>query len=316
MLPGNVCNVCRCARCRLRRLRRCTPPPPPPPPQQQHPPQVQHPPPHPPHLPQALHPQQLQQQVQQQGQPPPPHDPDLAPARPPRIATPWAKLWRLPVSNRVKVFAVRLLHGSIPCNAMVAAMRARPPSFVKCPACVRCAAAGTAIPPETYSHLFLECPTYRPVIDWLSRVWAALPQCTAPPLEPSVIITGEPGAPWQPAMVRAPVWHSLRLLTLSAIWDARVCGEPHRQTASAVVASVIASVAEEIKLQHARCCRRNYHARQLPPAVLAMRRLDDPPDDYAAWAAAGLCRVLGGGASGSGQLVVLLTASWPVMAPA
>ena len=220
------------------------------------------------------------------------------------------------MSNRVKVFAARLLHGSLPCNAMVAGMRAKPPSFVACPACARGAAAGTVVAPETYSHLFLECPTYRPVLDWLSRVWAALPQCTAPPLVPSVFITAEPGAPWQPAVVRAQVLNSLRLLTLSAIWEARVSGDPRRQSAAAVVASVIATVTAEIKLQHARCCHRERHARQLPPVVLAMRRLDDPPDDYAAWASAGLCCVTGSAVPGGGQLVVLLTATWPVAAPA
>jgi hypothetical protein len=250
------------------------------------------------------------------GPAPPPLPPPAAPActtRPP--TAPWSRLWRLPVSNRVKVFGARLLHGSIPCNAMVAGMRAKPPSFVACSACARSPAAGATVPPETYTHLFLECPTYRPVLDWLARVWAALPQCTAPPLEASVFITAEPGAPWQPALVRTPVWHSLRLMTLRAIWSARVSGDPRRQSAAAVVASIIAAVAEEIKLQHARCCRREHHASQLPPAILAMRRLDNPPDAFAAWAAAGLCSVIGAGSPGGGQLVVLLTASWPVAAP-
>jgi hypothetical protein len=82
-----------------------------------------------------------------------------------------------------------------------------------------------------------------------------------------------------------------------------------------VVASVIASVTAEVKLQHARCTRREHHARQLPPGILAMRRLQAASDYYAVWAAAGLCRVIGAGSPGGSHLVVLLTAAWPVQAP-
>jgi hypothetical protein len=112
------------------------------------------------------------------------------------------------------------------------------------------------------------------------------------------------------------VWHSLRLLTLHAIWDARASGDASRQSAAAVVASVIVSVTEEIKLQHARCCRREHHARQLPVGVLAMRRLQSAKEDFAAWSGAGLCRIVGASDLAPGHLVVLLSASWPVAAPA
>jgi phosphatidylserine decarboxylase len=59
------------------------------------------------------------------------------------------------------------------------------------------------------------------------------------------------------------------------------------------------------------------HAALAAPAVkiLAMRRLQASSDDYAVWAAAGLCRVIGAGMPGGGHLVVLLSASWPVQAP-
>ena len=245
--------------------------------------------------------------------PSPPRAPPAPAARPP--PHPWLALWHLPASNRVKVFGNRLLHGALPCRAMVAGMRARPSSYLRCPACARAAAPGASVPSETYSHLFLDCPIYRPILQWLVSLWAALPGSTPPPLEASVIITAEPGAPWQPAQARARVWHCLRLITLHAIWDARVSDDPARQTAAAVVASVIASVSEEIKLQHARCCHRELHARRLPAAVLAMRRLQAAVDDYSAWAAAGLCQVLDAGSPGGGHLVVLLSASWPVQAP-
>jgi hypothetical protein len=135
-------------------------------------------------------------------------------------------------------------------------------------------------------------------------------------LEPAVFITAEPGASWQPAPARARVWHALRLLTLHAIWDARASGDASRQTAAAVVASVITSVTEEIKLQHARCCRAEHHARQLPNDVLAMRRLQSAKDDYAVWASTGLCQVVGSLPPCGGHLVVLLSASWPLQAPA
>lgn len=200
---------------------------------------------------------------------------------------------------------------------MVAGMRARPPSSLPCSACARTLTPGTPTPTETYSHLFLDCPVYRPALVWLTQLWAALapPQLPPPPLTASVILTAEPGAPWQPAQAQAMVWHALRLLTLHAIWEARVSDDASRQSAAAVVASVINSTTEEIRLQHARCCQREHHARQLPLGVLAMRRLQAARQDFEKWATAGLCRVLDATAQGAGSLEVLLSASWPVQAP-
>jgi hypothetical protein len=296
-------------------------PSPPPPPPAPVPPPTRSPSPPPPLSPRPSPPHSRSPSPPRSRSPSPPRSRSGSPpaAAPPpvgRPSYPWYHLWHLPISNRAKVFGHRLLHGSIPCRAMVAGMRAQPAPFLACPACDRGRAAGAAAAPaETYTHLFLDCPVYRPALQWLSSLWAALPSSTAPPLEASVFITAEPGAPWQPAQARARVWHSLRLLTLHAIWDARVSGEAHRQTAAAVVASVVASVTAEITLQHARCTRREHHARQLPVGILAMRRLQAASDDYSAWAAAGLCQVLDAGSPSGGHLVVLLTSSWPVQAP-
>ena len=215
---------------------------------------------------------------------------------------------RLPVSNRVKGFAVRLLHAALPCRAMVAAMRGKPRTWVACPSCSSDPARPRPVQAETYSHIFLDCPSYRPAVQWLARLWEAL-STSAPPLDAGTIITAAPGS-WQPAQARAPVWHSLRLLTLFAIWEARVSDDAALQTPAAVVASVIRSVETEIRLQYARCCQREEHARHLPLHVLAMRRLQSAKDDFAAWSSVGLCQVLAGG-----HLVVTLSASWPVPAP-
>ena len=251
-----------------------------------------------------------------------PPEPALQPAVPPPTAAPpplpqplqdlfpnpWTVVQRLPVSNRVKGFAVRLLHAALPCRAMVAAMRGKPRTWVACPSCSSDPARPRPVQAETYSHIFLDCPSYRPAVQWLARLWEAL-STSAPPLDAGTIITAAPGS-WQPAQARAPVWHSLRLLTLFAIWEARVSDDAALQTPAAVVASVIRSVETEIRLQYARCCQREEHARHLPLHVLAMRRLQSAKDDFAAWSSVGLCQVLAGG-----HLVVTLSASWPVPAP-
>ena len=243
-----------------------------------------------------------------------PPEPALQPAAPhpaenDLTRNPWAEMQRLPLSNRVKVFAVRLLHGALPCRAMVAAMRARPRVWVACPSCTADSARQRPVPAETYSHIFLECPSYRPAVQWLARLWGAL-STSAPPLNAATIITAAPGS-WQPAQARAPVWHSLRLLTLFAIWEARMSDDPALQAPAAVVASIIRAVETEIRLQFARCCERDQHARHLPLSVLAMRTLQCAKNGFAAWSSVGLCHVLAGG-----QLVVSLSASWPVLAPA
>jgi hypothetical protein len=60
----------------------------------------------------------------------------------------WAQVWRLKVSAKIKIFAWRLLHGTIPCNCILANRYIITSSL--CPDCkIGC---------ETTKHAFFECP--------------------------------------------------------------------------------------------------------------------------------------------------------------
>ena len=99
-------------------------------------------------------------------------------------------------------------------------------SDVQCPQCAALVPRPSPVPPETYTHLFMLCPSYRPVTVWLCSLWEALTG-VRPPMDPAVIIAAEPEAwPAAPTGARLLAWHALRLTVLYAIWSARVDGGP------------------------------------------------------------------------------------------
>jgi hypothetical protein len=176
------------------------------------------------------------------------------------------------------------------------------------------------VPSETYTHLFVHCPSYRPVIVWLVSLWEALTG-VRPPLDPVVIIASEPDAwPAEPSGPCLLAWHALRLIVLHAIWSARVSGEPDDCRPSAVARRVVAAVREEIALQFRRSRQRQHSLQHLPPRLLGTHRLQPAQDGFAAWLEVGLCTVVGSSSStspgGAGHLVVLLSDTFPVPLPA
>ena len=194
------------------------------------------------------------------------------------------------MSNRVKVFGYRLMHASVPCAALEAYMRERGHLHA---VCKHCPALGGCRrrPLETYTHLFLACPVYRPAVQWLADLWQHI-SGSRPPVEAAVIIADQPGA-WAaaPTGEQQRLWTALRLVVLHAVWEARCSRDAARQTARAVVLAVIASLREEMSLQFTRWRLADTGRRDLPPHVMKMRRLEAAPDDFDVWQSSGLCSV-------------------------
>ena len=205
----------------------------------------------------------------------------------------WVGLWRrLPVPNPVKAFAWKLAHGALPCNAMVAGRLQRAHrDGLGCQCCPPPPVAGgpsaraAPRPPETLTHLFLECPAFAGAVQWLSDLWVALGGA-APPLTLEVIVAGEPGA-WPAAPAEdsdeAARWHALRLTLLYHIWAARCSRDSRQQSARAVVTTTVAALCSDIRLQYNRAFCAQLLQRHLPNRQLAMRRLAPAQPTFVVW---------------------------------
>ena len=248
----------------------------------------------------------------------PPHQ--QVPQPRPEYSEYWAALWASPMPNRTKVFAYRLLHASLPCRALLGFMCSKERGYAACQCC-HAVGGSTPRPLETYSHVFLECPTYRPAVLWLLDLWQHI-SGTRPPDCARVIVADEQGV-WQqapnPGSAHASLWMVLRTMLLQCIWVARESRDSRKQTAGAVVRSFIAAVRAEIQLHYNRSHRLSAGLLlDLPPPVLALHRLELRADDVFAgvWLDSGLCRVdMTSGVGGQPHLVLLLTAANPVAAP-
>jgi hypothetical protein len=227
----------------------------------------------------------------------------------------WRRVWRAPVSNHVRVFAFRLAHAALPCAAMAACMQSRPLAAAFCPHCPAPAPRGRR-PLETYTHLFLECPLYRPALEWLADVWQAVAG-QRPPLVPAVIVADDMRAwPAAPTGALVALWTALRLTVLYCVWRARVARDALERTAGAVVRSAIATLRAEMRLQYNRGQLCDSLADDLPAELLARAPLPAAWTFADVWAGTGLCRVdPSASAGGSHRLVVLLSAHHPVAAP-
>ena len=232
----------------------------------------------------------------------------------PIMAKCWECIWGAPVSNRIRVFAWRLLHGALPCAAYAAVMHKRARNTAWCPHCDATLPPRTPRPLETYTHLFMLCPTYRPAVDWLLDVWHAV-KGVRPPLSAAVVVAGDPATPWPgcPSGHDAACWLALRLTVLFHVWAARQSGAATQQSAAAVVRAAIASLRQEVVLAY------NHAHHSADDFVVPQRLLGLPPSQrrrgsFDVWLASGLVRV---DVDGSGQrsLRVLLSDSWPVAAP-
>lgn len=132
----------------------------------------------------------------------------------------------------------RLVHGGLPLGAsrLWAVPAVGDPqrwaalldSCCQATACVALTAAGpstssapptAALPPlETATHLFWECPSVSPAVDWLWDVWSKV-EGTAPPKQPATLLLGA----WQPKnRGLRRLWVHLRTALLYAVWRLRL----------------------------------------------------------------------------------------------
>ena len=139
-----------------------------------------------------------------------------------------------------------------------------------------------------------------------------------PPLDAATIVAAAPQS-WRPSdAARLPAWHALRLTLLHSIWSVRCAKDGTRPGAASAVRLAIARVTEEVQLQYRRARQRAAQERALPPSVLSVHRLRPSEDTFAVWQRLGLCVELSGGSApgGARHLVVLLSSTYPVPAPA
>ena len=227
----------------------------------------------------------------------------------------WARLWAAPVSNRVKVLGYRLLHAALPCLAMHAHMQNWAAGRACCPNCPGAHGTTRSRPAETYTHVFCECPVYRPVMLWLLDTYAAL-QGVRPPEDPRVIIADElchwPEAPAPGDAMQ--LWQGLRLIVLFQIWEARCSKDSSQRSPSAVARAAVTALRHEISLQFQRSRRRALMTQHLPARVLDMRRLEPRGDSLSVWLQSGLCST-SIRADGMEDLHLQLTEAWPVAVP-
>jgi hypothetical protein len=232
------------------------------------------------------------------------------------VAAFWQRLWHAPVSNNVKVFAYRLAHAGLPCAAMKSFTRAAGVASAYCPLCP-VGGPRRSRPLETYSHLFLDCPSYRPAVEWLLDLWQAVAG-HRPPLEAAVVIADDVRAwPHAPTGPQAALWSALRLTVLYSIWCARMSADAQQKSSAAVVRSAVALLRGEMFLQYRREALSSSLPASVPVELLRVHTSTRHKGSFeAVWAGSGLCRVDPAGPAGGGaRLVVLLTTDRPVAAP-
>lgn len=242
--------------------------------------------------------------------PPPAVDPEPDGA----TAKCWDRLWSAPVSNRVKVFAYRLMHAALPCLAMHSYMQNMAAGSAYCPNCPGGQHPRNR-PVETYTHVFCECPVYRPVMLWLLDTYEALTG-TRPPEDPRVIVADElthwPDAPADRDSMQ--LWQALRLMVLFNIWSARCSKDSSQRSPTAVARATVTAMRHEMTLQFQRSRRRRIMTQHLPARVLEMRRLEPKADSLRVWLVSGLCSTTVRN-SGVEDLHIELTDAWPAPVP-
>ena len=156
----------------------------------------------------------------------------------------WHKAWRdlrsAPVPRAQRFLAWRIMHGSLPCAARLAAWhrtQGRPPDHDR--RCLRqgCAAAGHV---ETITHAFLDCPVARQVQQWVGALFHAVTQHEPPPPGLASVWLAGDHSQWDPG-ISADLWHIFRLATLHFLWAARCRGRSAGRpvAAMAIIAQLV-----------------------------------------------------------------------------
>ena len=184
----------------------------------------------------------------------------------------WSDLWAARLDREQLHFAWRLTHRSLPVGASrisTALHVGDPARIADCFCCAgTCGGQGVntlahqdglmedpggaaLLPLETYTHLFWECPTVRPAVLWLWRVWELITG-QPPPLEPLVLLAGDSRVWTPPTRRRRLLWLRLRVSLLFATWQLRnrrqASGAPF--TAAAIIAAARASLRASIRADY------------------------------------------------------------------
>lgn len=228
----------------------------------------------------------------------------------------WRRLRRTPAPREHRFLAWKVMHGSLPCAAWEAHVRATSSSRASdsSPLChvPGCATAGHA---ETLSHVFLGCPAAAAVAQWVSQLWAAMTAGPGPPCVPQVFLAGDHTV-WDPGPGELCVlWDIIRLAFLHAVWSSRcIC---RRQDTVMRPAQIAAQIVASLRLHMQRDFARS---RDLSAAMAALSGtyMPDRRPLSADMAKARWChrRVLAHEREEvTGRFVVRLTTSYPVPLP-
>ena len=175
-----------------------------------------------------------------------------------RPAPPWrmafGRLRQARLDRPLRYFGWQLLHGALRCGAsQVAWAKAESGGDLaeSCGCCAAVCCVTASPPPDTYSHIFVQCPVVLPAVEWLRGVWSRIGGEPPPPLDARVLVVGDHTV-WEPGGGRdfSALWHHLRLLFGRAVWTLHGRRAVHAQpyTAAAVVALVSAWVARAVRL--------------------------------------------------------------------
>jgi hypothetical protein len=266
--------------------------------------------------------QQQQQQEQQEGpqqgqqQQPAPGVTAEEPEEAALVRAAWRRLWEVPLDNRVKTLAYRLMHGALPCGAYRGAHGGGGSVF----GCPFAPCAQEPVPPlATLTHLFVACPAYASARAWLADMWEALGG-QRPPLTAEVLLGDRLDAwPDAPAAAQLRLWEILRLAWLFAVWD--VSNRPARadRSSRAVVAAVVGRLRAAMQAQWCLCLQEERLYAVLPGSALQQRVPELEVSEFVSvWSAGGLLCVLDvGPAPGAAPVLrVRLSMQHPVAAPA
>ena len=152
--------------------------------------------------------------------------PAFAPSLRPSFPLVWKRLLDRTIPRPYVITAWLLLHGSLGCNAFLHHVQRKISTIAApCPIPCRFPPCLAADCPETLSHIFLDCPSSSPAIDWLCSAWAALTGKARPPRTAAVLLADDLDAWTLDSPVDDPrllaLWTRLRVNVIGCIWQAR-----------------------------------------------------------------------------------------------
>jgi hypothetical protein len=206
--------------------------------------------------------------------------------------------------------AWRVLHGQLYCGAFWARIRESATLNEACcarPTCVKQL--------DTLSHMFVECPSIVPALEWLLDVWLAV-SGNRPPKDARVVVADDHRV-WQPqSQALRHVWTVLRVLYLHAVWRCAVINRMAGKVLAspAIIAMVVRDVRRVMQCEWARVLDGGaslagsvpLSAESQPLAVAAFKEK---------WCMGEVLASVQLGEAACCRLCLKFTSSWPVAVP-